>query len=74
MPTDIGEHLVGAYLECVCNCGIVTYDHALVGEQGDIDVLGLNLDDHRAFAAEVKTHLGGMGGYGGNPGTFDGGW
>jgi len=68
MPTDIGEHLVGAYLELACGCNVISYDHALVGEQGDIDVLGLDLENQSAYAVEVKTHLGGLGGYGGQPG------
>jgi hypothetical protein len=66
---DIGEYLVGAYIEGFCGCDIISYDHALLGEQGDIDVLGLDVRGQRAFAAEVKTHLNGLGGYGGNPGA-----
>jgi hypothetical protein len=67
MP-DVGVYLVGAYMEFCCGCDVVSYDHALVGEQGDIDVLGLDLANHRAFVAEAKIHLSGMGGYGGQPG------
>jgi hypothetical protein len=69
MPADIGEFLIGAYLEHVRSCDVISYDHALSGEQGDIDVLGLNLNSQQAFAVEVKTHIGGLGGYGGQPGS-----
>jgi hypothetical protein len=65
---DIGEHLVGAYLEFCSGCGVVSYDHSLIGEQGDIDVLGLDLGNRYAFAVEVKTHIGGLGGYKGQEG------
>jgi hypothetical protein len=65
---DVGVYLVGAYLEFCCECDVISYDHALVGEQGDIDVLGLDLKNERAFVAEAKMHLRGMGGYGGQPG------
>jgi hypothetical protein len=68
MAPDIGEHLVGAYLEFCSGCGVVSYDHSLVGEQGDIDVLGLDLSGRRVFAVEVKTHIGGLGGYKGQEG------
>ena len=67
MP-DVGVYLVGAYLEFCCGCDVVSYDHALVGEQGDIDVLGLDFEKKRAFVAEAKIHLRGMGGYSGQPG------
>jgi hypothetical protein len=60
--------LVGAYLEFCSGCGVVSYDHSLIGEQGDIDVLGLALGSRQAFAVEVKTHIGGLGGYKGQEG------
>ena len=67
MP-DVGVYLVGAYFEFCRGCEVVSYDHSLVNEQGDIDVLGLDLENKRAFVAEAKIHLSGMGGYGGQPG------
>lgn len=65
MPTDIGEYIVGAYLQIINECDFVHYNTRFHGEQGDIDVIGLRLHQgnrRTAYLCEVKTHLGGLSG------------
>jgi Holliday junction resolvase-like predicted endonuclease len=50
--TEIGEYLVGAYLEKE-GCFVV-YNRPLYPTQGEIDVIGIN--GHHAFFCEVATH------------------
>lgn len=55
---DIGESLVGAYYRSVVGCHSVTYNTFLPDSQGEIDVIGLHIDQGvDVFAAEVAIHL-----------------
>jgi hypothetical protein len=66
LATDIGESLVGSYLRYVGGCEVVVYNVQTEG-QGELDVLGLKLDQPRlVWLCEVITHLRGtlyVGGY-----------
>jgi len=60
----MGEYLVGAYLELVKGCEIISYN-VRSHEKGlkglvELDFVGLNLKQNTAFLCEVVTHLGGL--------------
>jgi len=64
MTAEMGEYLVGAYLELVEGCEVISYnvrphDKGIKG-MGELDVVGLNLKKNTAFLCEVVTHLGGI--------------
>ena len=70
---NIGELIVGAYLQEIEGCDFVIYNTRLPGGGQDglreLDVVGLKLKDKVAYLCEVTTHIGGMGYQGGNPGA-----
>jgi len=61
MPTEAGEYIVGAYLQRIHRCGIVLYNVRPPGGplEGlrELDVIGLNLPEKKAYVCEVTTHL-----------------
>ena len=62
--TDIGEFIVGAYLGIKLNCDVVDYNvrppgGGLAGLE-EIDVVGFNHREHRAYLCEVTTHIRGV--------------
>lgn len=64
MLTDIGEYIVGAYLQLKLDCDVVDYNvrppgGGLEGLE-EMDVIGLNLKSHRAYLCEVTTHIRGL--------------
>ncbi|MBA3471045.1 MAG: hypothetical protein H0T53_15530 [Herpetosiphonaceae bacterium] len=64
MATDIGEHIVGAYLKLIKHCDIIDYNArtpggGLVG-LNELDVIGLDFKSKTAYLCEVTTHLNGM--------------
>ncbi len=61
MLTDIGEFMVGAYLQIKLDCDVVDYNvrprgGGLAGLE-EIDVVGFNHRDHKAYLCEVTTHI-----------------
>jgi hypothetical protein len=56
---EVGEELVGAWLRKIAQCDFVQYNVALRGKQGEIDVIGLNLEKKTAYVCEAATHLAG---------------
>lgn len=64
MATEAGEYIVGAYLQHICDCGVILYNTRLPGGKltglNELDVLGLNLPNKAAYLCEVTTHLHGM--------------
>lgn len=64
MLTDIGEFIVGAYLQLKLDCDVVDYNVRPPGGglQGleELDVVGLNLKEHKAYLCEVTTHIRGL--------------
>ena len=64
MLTDIGEYIVGAYLQLKLDCDVVAYNvrppgGGLKGLE-EIDVVGLNLKKRIAYLCEVTTHIRGV--------------
>ena len=64
MNTEMGEYVVGAYLQLKLRCDFIGYntrppEKGLAG-LAEIDVVGLNFMDHTAYLCEVTTHLGGL--------------
>jgi len=64
MLTDIGEYIVGAYLQMKLECDVVDYNvrppgGGLAGLE-ELDVIGLNLKSGRAYLCEVTTHIRGL--------------
>lgn len=64
MLTDIGEYLVGAYLQLVEECDFVDYNVRPPGGgiEGleELDVIGLQFKSRTAFLCEVTTHICGL--------------
>ena len=64
MATEAGEFIVGACVQHCFDCSIILYNVRVPGGglEGlqELDVVGLNLKDRRAYLCEVTTHLHGM--------------
>lgn len=64
MPIDVGEYIVGAYLQLKLDCDVVDYNARPPGGglQGleELDVIGLNLKTRTAYLCEVTTHIRGL--------------
>ncbi len=64
MLTDIGEFIVGAYLQLIKNCDVIDYNVRPPGGGlkglGELDVIGLNFKSNTAFLCEVTTHIRGL--------------
>jgi len=62
--TDIGEFLVGAYLQVRKECCFVDYNVRFPGGRlkglGELDVVGFNFKTNTAYLCEVKTHIRGL--------------
>lgn len=72
MMTDIGELIVGAYLQLIEECDVVDYnvrtrDGGLEG-LGELDVIGFNFSTSTVYLCEVTTHIRGLN-YGSNKET-----
>lgn len=64
MLTDIGEYIVGAYLQLMLDCDVVDYNvrppgGGLAGLE-ELDVIGLDLKTNKAYLCEVTTHIRGI--------------
>jgi hypothetical protein len=61
MKTEIGEYIVGAYLELIEKCDVVTYNVRTPegGLKGlnELDVIGFKFKERKAFICEVTTHI-----------------
>lgn len=64
MQTEIGEFIVGAYLEHIKECDVVDYNARPPGggHKGlhELDVIGLNFETNTAYLCEVTTHIRGL--------------
>lgn len=58
-PLDMGESLVGAYLRYGERCDFVVYG-TQTEKQGEIDVIGFQVEQRRVWMCEVATHLDGL--------------
>ena len=70
MATEMGEYLVGAYLERIEGCEFINYNARLPGGgvrgMGELDVVGFKFETGEAFLCEVATHIRGL-----QYGTYD---
>lgn len=64
IKTEIGEYIIGAYLKLILKCDVVDYNVKIVsgGLKGlsELDVIGLNFEENKAYLCEVTTHLNGL--------------
>ena len=64
MLTDIGEFIVGAYLQLIEECDFIDYNVRPPGGGlkglGELDVVGLNFNSNTAYLCEVTTHIRGV--------------
>src|SRR5271170_5912285 len=64
MATEMGEYLVGAYLKFELGCNVVDYNARPPGGElqglAELDAVGLDFDNRRAYLCEVTTHLDGL--------------
>lgn len=64
MKTNIGEYIVGAYLKIIKYCDFVDYNvrHPGGGLKGlnELDVVGLDFKNKKAYLCEVTTHITGL--------------
>lgn len=54
---NVGEEMVGAYLQAIRGCGFVQYNVPTGKGQGEIDVLGLDFKNRAVYVCEVAVHL-----------------
>lgn len=57
MSANVGEQLVGAYLQAVEGCEFVSYNLHTPDTQGEIDVVALNRKSKTVYVCEVAIHL-----------------
>jgi hypothetical protein len=61
MKVEMGEYLVGAYLQIVENCDFVNYNvrSPAKGLEGlaEFDVVGINFKENTVYLCEVTTHI-----------------
>lgn len=64
MATEAGEYIVGAWLQHFRHCSFITYNARIPGGKlsglNELDVVGLNLTDRRAYLCESTAHISGM--------------
>lgn len=54
---NVGEELVGAYLQAIEGCEFVSYNLHTPDTQGEIDVVALNRKSKTVYVCEVAIHL-----------------
>lgn len=54
---NIGEQLVASYLQYIRGCEFIQTNLYTVESQGEIDVVGINLNERKVYIAEVAIHL-----------------
>lgn len=57
---NIGEEICGEYLKYIMGCEFVTYNVTNPDIQGEIDVIGINLESKIVYVCEVATHTSGL--------------
>ncbi|MFC1719914.1 hypothetical protein ACFL00_02085 [Pseudomonadota bacterium] len=64
MLTEIGEYIVGAYLQLIEECDFIDYNVRPPGGGlkglGELDVIALNFKSNTAYLCEVTTHIRGL--------------
>jgi len=54
---NIGEEICGEWLRHTRGCDFVQYNVRTIEVQGEIDVVGINLEKRTVYACEVAVHL-----------------
>lgn len=54
---NVGEEICGEWLRRVKGCAFVQYNVRTTAVQGEIDVVGINLEKRTVYACEVAVHL-----------------
>ena len=54
---NIGEEICGEWLRHIKGCDFVQYNVRTTAVQGEIDVVGINLEKKAVYACEVAVHL-----------------
>ena len=54
---NVGEQLVSSYLRYIRHCDFTQTNLYTIESQGEIDVVGVNLAEQRAYICEVAIHL-----------------
>ena len=54
---DLGEQIVGDWLKLCRGCEFVEYNLPTTDKQGEIDVVGINIQTKKVYVCEVATHL-----------------
>lgn len=60
MP-NLGEEICGEYLKYILKCEFITYNVKIPSVQGEIDVVGINLEKKLIYVCEVAVHTSGLG-------------
>ena len=54
---NIGEELVASYLRHIKGCDFTQQNLYTTGTQGEVDVVGINLEQRKVYVCEVAIHL-----------------
>jgi len=54
---NIGEEIVGEFLRVIFGCDFVSYNVYTQEDQGEMDVVGIDLLNRKVYICEVATHL-----------------
>ncbi len=54
---NVGEELVGAYLQAVRGCEFVAYNVHTRDSQGEVDVVAIDIDTKTVYLCEVAVHM-----------------
>jgi hypothetical protein len=57
MTTNVGEEIVAAYLEYIKGCEFIQQNLYTPDVQGEIDVVGIDLESKTIYVCEVAIHL-----------------
>lgn len=59
MP-NLGEEICGEYLKYILKCEFVSYNVSTLEVQGEIDVIGIDIDNKIIYICEVAVHTTGL--------------
>ena len=54
---NVGEQLVSSYLRYIRGCNFIQTNLYTIESQGEIDVVGLNMEEQQVYICEVAIHL-----------------
>lgn len=54
---NLGEEITGEYLKVIKGCGFIQYNFYTPDEQGEIDVIGIDIKNKIIYICEVAIHL-----------------